>query len=93
MGEGDELDMHHAGQAHQVEQVVSDYDRASGPAITVPRAEHVQIPTVRGPVSGSARDKSAEGIRDFRNYTDAPNSSLQEPIELNRTQFPESFRR
>lgn len=90
---GDELDVHHAGQAHAMEQLVPGYGRATGPAITVPRAEHVQIPTVRGPVSGSARDQLAKDIRDLRNHTNAPNSSLQELIEFNRKEFPGAFQK
>lgn len=76
-----------------MEPLVPGYGRATGPAITVPRAEHVQIPTVRGPVSGSARDQLAKDIRDLRNHTNAPNSSLQELIEFNRKEFPGAFQK
>jgi len=74
-----------------MEQLVPGYDRATGPAITVPRSEHVNIPTVRGPVTGTPRDQLAKDIWDLRNNTNAPNSSLQELINLNKTMYPNSF--
>lgn len=88
---GDGLDVHHAGQAHPMEQLVPGYDRATGPAIMVPRGEHVTIPTVQGQVAGTPRRQLAKDIKDLRNYTSAPNSSLQELIDLNKTMYPNSF--
>jgi hypothetical protein len=90
---GDGLDVHHAGQAHPMEQLVPGYDRATGPAITVPRREHVTIPTVRGPVSGTPRSQLSKDIWDLRNNTNAPNSRLQELIDLNKTMYPNSFKK
>jgi hypothetical protein len=71
---GDKLDIHHVGQAHPFEQIIPGYDRATAPAIAIPRAQHSAIPTVRGPYTGTARDQLAKDIRDLRNCTDAPNS-------------------
>jgi len=85
---GDGLDIHHVAQAHPLEQVIPGYNRATGPAITVPRAQHSTIPTVRGPFTGTARDQLAKDIWDLRNYTDAPNSSLQDLINLNKQMYP-----
>jgi len=85
---GDGLDIHHVAQAHPLEQVIPGYNRATGPAITVPRAQHSAIPTVRGPFTGTARDQLAKDIWDLRNYTDAPNSSLQDLINLNKQMYP-----
>ena len=85
---GDGLDIHHVAQAHPLEQVIPGYNRATGPAITVPRAQHSTIPTVRGPFTGIARDQLANDIWDLRNYTDAPNSSLQDLINLNKQMYP-----
>ena len=90
---GDGMDVHHAGQAHPMEQLVPGYDRAKGPAITVPRGEHVTIPTVRGPVSGTPRSQLSKDIWDLRNNTNAPNSNLQELIDLNKTMYPNSFKK
>jgi RHS repeat-associated protein len=88
---GDGLDVHHAGQAHPMEQLVPGYSRETGPAITVPRDEHVRIPTVRGPVTGTPRGQLAKDIRDLRNNTNAPNTKLQELIDLNKSTYSNSF--
>jgi RHS repeat-associated protein len=78
---GDGLDVHHAGQARPLEQIVPGYKRATAPAIAVPRQQHALVPTVRGSYSGSARSQLAKDIRDLRNFTEAPNQSLQELID------------
>jgi len=88
---GDKLDIHHAAQAHPMEQVVPGYDRSTAPTIAVPRAEHSQIPNIRGPYQGAPRELLARDIRNLRNFTNAPNRSLQELIELNKNSFPEAF--
>jgi hypothetical protein len=88
---GDGLDIHHAGQAHPMQQLVPEYNRQNAPAIALPHGEHVQIPTVRGSVNGTARDQLAKDIIDLRNNTGAPNTSLQELIQLNKDMYPESF--
>lgn len=89
----DGLDIHHAGQAHAMEQVVPNYDRRSAPAIAIPQIEHRGLETRRGTVTSSARDILAADIRDLRANTNAPNASLQALIELNRTMYPQSFSR
>ncbi|WNN47249.1 hypothetical protein RIN58_12580 [Siccibacter colletis] len=88
---GDELDIHHAMQKHPAGQVVTGYDPKTGPSIALPRAEHQQIPTMKGPYSGSARDLLAKDIRDLREYTNAPASSIKELIKLNKEMYPEAF--
>jgi len=88
---GDGLDVHHVGQSHPMGQLVDGYDPKTAPGITVPRLEHTQIPTVRGPATGTARDQLAKDIKDLRNHTNAPNSSLQELIELNKQTYPGAF--
>jgi len=90
---GDKLDIHHVGQAHPLEQIIPSYNRATAPAIAVPRGQHSTIPTVRGPYTGTARDQLAKDIRDLRNYTDAPNSSLRELIDLNKQTYPTPFQK
>ena len=87
----DGLDIHHVGQANPFERIIPNYDRATAPAIAIPRGQHVTIPTVRGPYLGTARDQLAKDIWDLRNYTDAPNSSLRELIDLNKQMYPEAF--
>lgn len=88
---GDALDIHHVGQAHAMEQIVPGYSRATGPAIALPQAEHAAIPTLRGTVDMSPRSLLARDIWNLRQYTNTPNSSLQQLIELNKTMYPEAF--
>lgn len=88
---GDGIEIHHAMQKHPAGQVVPGYDPATGPSIALPRGEHRSIPTIRGSYAGSARRLLAKDIRDLRNNTGAPNSSLRELIRLNKEMFPQSF--
>lgn len=88
---GDGLDIHHAAQKHPAGQVIPEYDPATGPSIAIPRGEHSRIPTIKGEYSGSARDLLAKDIRNLRNYTNAPNGSLEELIKLNKDKYPGAF--
>ncbi len=88
---GDGLDIHHVAQAHPMEQIATGYSRARAPAIALPAAEHALIPTVRGSFTGSARSQLAKDIMDLRDYTNAPRSSLQNLIRLNKIMHPVSF--
>ena len=88
---GDGLDIHHAMQKHPAGQVVDGYDPFSGASIALPRGEHTQIPNLRGDYGGSARDLLARDIYNLRNYTNAPNSSLQYLIRLNKQMYPGAF--
>lgn len=88
---GDGLDIHHAGQKHPMEQIVEGYNPQKGPSIAIPRREHLNIPTVKGDYSGTARDLLAKDILDLRKYTNAPNSALRELINLNKQMYPNSF--
>ena len=90
---GDGLDIHHAMQKNPAGQAVGGYNPANGPSIAVPRGEHSRIPTIKGEYTGSARDLLAKDIRDLRNYTNAPNSSLRELIDLNKQMYPGAFGR
>lgn len=77
-----------------MEKLVPGYSRATGPTIGLPKAEHIRIPTVRGDVGlSSARQALAQDIRNLRTYTAAPNSALQNLIQLNKTMFPGAFAR
>ena len=49
--------------------------------------------TLQGSVSMSPRSLLARDIRNLRLNTDAPNSVLQQLIELNKTMYPEAFAR
>jgi len=86
---GDGLDIHHAPQQNPAKQVISNYDKNSAPSISLPSNEHSMIPTTKGNYSGTARNQLAKDIKDLRNNTNAPNSSLQKLIELNKNTYPE----
>ena len=88
---GDGIEIHHAAQKHPAGQAISGYDPKTGPSIALPRGEHRDIPTMKGEYSGSARDLLAKDIRDLRNSTSAPNSSLRELIQLNKDMYPGAF--
>ncbi len=90
---GDGLDLHHAGQAHAMEQLIPGYSRLDAPAIALPHAEHALIPNLRGPVSLTPRDLLARDIRNLRNFTNVPNSSLLDLIRLNKALYPGAFTR
>lgn len=76
-----------------MQQTIPGYNRATAPSITVPAAEHQMIPTQRGTYQGTARDQVAKDVRDLRNYTNAPNSSLQDLIKLNKEMYPNAFKK
>jgi len=88
---GDDLALHHVGQSHAMEQLISKYDTRTGPAIAIPTAQHRAIPNLTGSYTGTARDLLARDIRNLRNYTDAPNNSLRDLIRLNKELYPEAF--
>jgi hypothetical protein len=88
---GDGLDLHHAGQAHAMKQIVPGYAPETGPSIALPRGEHVLIPNLRGPVRLTPRQLLARDIMNLRSYTNAPNSSLRRLIELNKSMYPRAF--
>lgn len=88
---GDGLDIHHAVQKSPASQVISGYDALKAPAIAIPQAEHRLIPTISGQFGGTARDLLSKDIRDLRNYTNAPNSSLRQLIDLNKEINPSAF--
>jgi len=90
---GDKLDLHHVGQAHAMEQVVPGYSRQTGPTIALPQWEHAAIPTLRGPVGLSPRSLLARDIWNLRQNTNAPNSALQQLIQMNKEMYPGAFGR
>ncbi len=90
---GDRLEVHHVMQAHPAQQIIANYDRITAPAIAISRRDHQMIPNLSGQFSGSARDVLARDIRNLRTFTSAPNTALQELIQLNKTQYPGAFGR
>ncbi|MEK7674620.1 MAG: polymorphic toxin-type HINT domain-containing protein [Verrucomicrobiota bacterium] len=88
----DNIHIHHAGQAHALEQIIPGYNRQTGPAIAVPDTLHRKIPTRKGTCLGSARDQLAKDLRDLRRLG-APNKSLRELSSLNKSMFNKEFAR
>ena len=95
------LTSHHVGQDKAMRQFVPDYEQGTAPAMLVPRKGHIQridpdIPVLARKTSGfsSARDVVARDITELRRvYPDAPNSKLQELIQLNKTKYPAAMRK
>lgn len=88
---GDGIDLHHAGQADQMERLIPGYSRKNGPSIALPNAEHTKIPNLRGTPSLAPRQLLARDIVNLRKYTNAPNDSLRNLIELNKKMYPGAF--
>jgi RHS repeat-associated protein len=93
------LDAHHAGQKASMKKLVEGYDLNTAPAILVPKVGH----TIKGPngivsrgTNGidNARDLLARDIKELRRvYPDAPNSQLQNLINLNKEMYPSAFQK
>lgn len=90
---GDGLEIHHVTQKHPSNQVVNGYREYTGPSIVLPKAEHREIPTIRGEYTGTPRELLAKDVRDLRNYTSTPNHSIRELIELNKQMYPEVYKK
>ncbi|WP_370459367.1 RHS repeat domain-containing protein [Cupriavidus sp. SW-Y-13] len=90
---GDDLDIHHAMQKQPAAQVVVGYDQQTAPSIAVPADEHAQIPTLKGSYAGTARNLLAKDITDLRRNTNASNECLQKLIVLNKTTYPNAFKK
>jgi hypothetical protein len=88
---GDALDIHHVVQGKPASQIIDGYIYGKAPSIALPSAEHRLIPNLTGEFSGTARDLLARDIVNLRNFTNAPNSALQDLIELNKTTYPNAF--
>ncbi|MBX3415936.1 MAG: hypothetical protein KF708_24860, partial [Pirellulales bacterium] len=88
---GDNLDIHHVGQSHPLSLVIPGYDSYTAPAIVLPNTEHVTIPNLRGNTDLTARDILARDIKNLRDKTNAPNSALQQLIQLNKWLYPQDF--
>jgi hypothetical protein len=89
---GDNLDVHHVSQSKPASQLISGYDKKTAPAIALPRGEHKAIPTLKGSnTAGKARLQLAKDIKDLRKNTNAPNSSLNKLIDMNKRMYPHAF--
>ena len=91
---GDNLSVHHAPQGKPAGQLIDGYDYSNAPGIVLPKGEHADIPNLKGEnTAGTPRQQLAQDIRNLRNYTNAPNSSLQQLIDLNKFIWPEQFKK
>jgi RHS repeat-associated protein len=91
---GDDLAVHHIPQGQPAGQLIEGYDYRNAPGIVIPTEEHRRIPTLTGEnTAGSPRQQLAKDIRDLRNNTSAPNSSLQTIIDLNKMLFPDAYKK
>jgi RHS repeat-associated protein len=89
---GDGLDIHHAPQSQPSGHIISGYNPRQAAGIALPEGEHGEIPNLRGGnTAGTPRQQLATDIRNLRNHTNAPNSSLQKLINLNKRLWPEAF--
>lgn len=62
--------------------------------IALSKTEHKSIPTMKGTkTAGNARQQLAKDIRDRRQNTNAPNSSLQKLIKLNKETYPDALKK
>ncbi|MEN3308588.1 MAG: hypothetical protein V7603_4790 [Micromonosporaceae bacterium] len=85
---GDQLDIHHLPQKHPAGQVIPGYDPKTAPAIAAPQAEHRQIPTRRGPYTGTGRDLVQGDLADLAQHTNAPPSAVDAMKKQINSQFP-----
>lgn len=88
---GDGLDIHHVMQDHPAQQLIPGATRGDGPAIALPAAEHRLIPNLKGDVDLTPRQLLARDAWNLRNFTNAPNRSIQELIDLNKARYPEAL--
>ncbi len=89
---GDGLDLHHVVQKQPASQVIPGYNPQNAPSIALPQVEHRLIPNLRGAFNGTPRQILARDVRNLRNFTNTPRSSIRELIELNREMYPNVFR-
>ena len=87
----DGLDIHHTPQGQAARQIIPGYDYSNAPGIALPKGEHQRIPNMKGDATLLPRQQLAKDILNLRKYTNAPNSSLQSLIDLNKQLWPELY--
>jgi hypothetical protein len=71
--------------------VIPEYARGDAPAIALPAGEHGLIPNLKGVFSGTPDDLLGRDIANLRDYTGAPESSIQQLLDLIGRSYPDSF--
>ena len=93
------LQAHHVGQKAVLKKFIAGYNLKEAPSILVPEVGH----TIRGPLGivsrktvgfTNAREVLARDIFELRRvYPSIPNASLQELIKLNKSMYPNAFKK
>ena len=80
----DGLDIHHVPQKHPAGQVIDGYDYNTGPAIALPRNEHLDLAKFnqKGIYTGSADDLITSNLLDLLDNTNTPQTSIDKLTEL-----------
>ena len=82
------LDIHHLPQKHPAAQVIPGYNQKTAPAIALPRSEHNLLNNLRGRYNDTAEELIDRQIAQLRDYTDAPESAIQQLINLIYKKYP-----
>jgi hypothetical protein len=87
------LDLHHIPNARDAVRVIKKFDINTGVSIALPLTVHKNIRAVRFRDINSARGLLASEILYLRSCTPIPSTVLLKIIELNKTKYPESFKK
>lgn len=72
-------------------QVIPGYNPSTAPTMALPAGEHRAISNLTGNYTGTARVLMARDASNLRHHTYAPNSAIQELIDLNKQMYPNAF--
>lgn len=86
-----QLDIHHVPQAQPAGQVIGGYSYNDAPAIALPVEEHAFFPNLKGVYSGTPQDLLSRDIENLRDFTNAPEYSIQQLFDLVQSTYPERF--
>jgi hypothetical protein len=87
------LDLHHIPNAKDAVRLIKKFDINTGVSIALPLTVHRNIRSVRFTEVKSARGLLASEILYLRSCTPIPSTVLLKVIELNKTKYPESFKK
>jgi hypothetical protein len=90
-GVGDQLDIHHVPPGKPAGQVIPGYSYSDAPVIALPAEEHGLIPNRKGEFTGTPEDLLSRDLENLREFTNAPESSIQQLRDLVTRTYPGSF--